>query len=117
MYRPGVLYPSMPPYTGSFFFTFSRRLKLRNNKLPINTVSVSGPAYPTKGESTSALPYPAIQASTHCHQCPSIPPAILGYFGGILISLFRDSGSNLGAKPPHPHDTLPFVPINKVPPS
>ena len=35
---------------------FSWILKLRNNKLPSKTVSVNGPAYPTKGESTSSFP-------------------------------------------------------------
>src|SRR5678816_3563211 len=90
------------PYTGSFLFTVLRRLKLRNNKLPIKTVSVSGPAYPSKGESTSMFPYPAIDASTHCHQCPSISPSTRGYFFGMFTSLFNESGSNLGWLPPQP---------------
>src|SRR5665213_2701057 len=56
-------------------------------------------------------------ASTHCHQWPSIPPDIRGYFWGTLTSLFSAIGNSLGWLPPHPQETLPLEPINRVQPS
>src|SRR5690349_3197004 len=96
IYRPESGCPSSLPATGLSDVFLSGRLKLRNNRLPSRTVSVSGPAYPSNGELTSILPYPAIQASTHCHQSPSIPPATRGYFWGTLMSLFNESGNSHG---------------------
>src|SRR5262245_60576157 len=58
-----------------------------------------------------------MQASTHCHQWPSIPPCTRGYFSGTWTSLLRDSGSSRGWLPPHPQETFPFVPMKRVAPS
>src|SRR5664279_2215832 len=58
-----------------------------------------------------------MQAFTHCHQCPSMPPSTRGYFSGTFTSLFNESGNNLGWDPPQPQDTFPLVPTKSVPPS
>src|SRR6478609_1383358 len=58
-----------------------------------------------------------MHASTHCHQWPSISPSTRLYFFGTLISLFNESGSKIGLRPPQPQAAFPFVPTNKVLPS
>ena len=57
-FRPRYL--SSHPFSLGFFI-----IQLRMARLPINILSVNGPAY-SNGELVCAFPYPAIQAFTHC---------------------------------------------------